>query len=178
MGPHPSVEARHGLRRLCLTLEISSYLHGRHPDDETVTSVVNSVWLNRPAIHKLKQTDEVKFLIEEFDKTSYAIADERLGTPIYVVSNSILSNDGVIEGRGFYLVGEDGVSSSHGNDPDDINSWDRKSGSYYDEKGSTLRFIRNVSIASVVAFFSLYMLIIMPQKKGFKAMVYYKNARK
>lgn len=35
------------------------------------------------------------------------------------------------KGYGFYYVGEDGVSNSNGNDPDDLNSWDESSFNYY-----------------------------------------------
>jgi hypothetical protein len=39
-----------------------------------------------------------------------------------------------IQSLGFYSCGEDGISDSKGNDPDDLSSWNRMSGNYYSEK--------------------------------------------
>ena len=45
--------------------------------------------------------------------------------PVYVVDPSLP------DGFGFYLEGEDGVSASRGEDPDDVNSWDNRSHVFY-----------------------------------------------
>ena len=48
--------------------------------------------------------------------------------PVYIENNDLPN------GFGFCLKGEDGVSTSRGNDPDDVNSWDFQSAQYYRDR--------------------------------------------
>ena len=72
---------------------------------------------------------------------------KRWKKPVYIVS------DNLPEGRGFYTVGDDGISNSDGEDPDDINSWNYNSASYYYRRLWRRRYAQYAGIAMVPTIF-------------------------
>ena len=49
----------------------------------------------------------------------------------YKCRRHIVMPDGTVTESGIYSLGEDGISTSNGNDPDDLNSWDEQCYSFY-----------------------------------------------
>ena len=69
--------------------------------------------------------------------------------PIYVV------NPELPDGFGFYLLGEDGVSATQGDDPDDINSWNKRSHHFYHKqrmRRKQMEPLRATALVTVVVF--------------------------
>ncbi|MGB0993592.1 MAG: hypothetical protein ACPG32_14125, partial [Akkermansiaceae bacterium] len=89
-----------------------------------------------------KNNDEFEELSMLYQSDSYHRL-KRWGRPIYLVSKTIPS------GRGFYSLGDDGVSSTQGKDPDDINSWDYSSISHYHRRLWRGRYIQYTIFALV-----------------------------
>ncbi len=61
------------------------------------------------------------------------------------------SEDGELGDVGFYSLGEDGISKSFGNDPDDINSWDRDSTRYYHSRFTRSNNFARAKVAAIIA---------------------------
>ncbi len=123
-GPHTWFRAQQALKRAKWPLEEYQSLNGEYPDEDTVNLWIDLIWTQKG--RGSPRSDEVEF--DLVDLASELRVLSRWEKPVYVVSESIPG------GSGFYSPGDDGVTSSHGNDVDDINSWDSRSKIYYLKK--------------------------------------------
>jgi len=57
----------------------------------------------------------------------------------YKCRRNVVMPDGTVTDSGIYSLGEDGVSASNGDDPDDLNSWDDQCYSFYSRR-DTIRY--------------------------------------
>ncbi len=73
------------------------------------------------------------------------------GEPFLWPSNGIADGDTAENACfGFFAFGEDGITNSNGNDPDDLNSWDFKSGRFYrDRRAQHQRDEHNLKTAQI-----------------------------
>ncbi|MGJ8658179.1 MAG: hypothetical protein ACSHX6_17175 [Akkermansiaceae bacterium] len=62
-------------------------------------------------------------------------------------------------GFGFYLTGEDHVSKTSGNDPDDINSWNRESWHFYYDRGHQKETKKIITISTILASITFILLM-------------------
>ncbi len=64
---------------------------------------------------------------------------DRWGNPyrcVLIEQENVCAPEFPTQMLGFYSCGEDGISHTKGNDPDDLNSWNRISGELYEERES------------------------------------------
>jgi hypothetical protein len=93
-------------------------------DQRNVRKVATEETINQWLDHTLSAEHWVsKELVERIELDPW-------GSPYKCVRNRTLDN-GTVVPMGIFSMGRDGVSRSEGNDPDDLNSWDARSGDYY-----------------------------------------------
>ena len=165
LGSHPAFDVSQSLKLMSLNVGFASNIHGNHPSEKKINAILDYVWLQKGEAEDLKENYETGFLMDEFTTYTSTI-DKVWGRPVYVVSDTIpdRDGDGFGGGRGFYVVGEDGISNSNGNDPDDINSWGKNSHVYYYKKESQSFQIRDFIFASVVSLIAIMLLVVSPKR--------------
>jgi len=151
MGPHTWHRAHLALKELKLCADFYKDDHGRYPPEGEVNRWLEQLW-EREGESEASGNSELASFSDLYHVTSYQRLKRWQVPPVYVVDESIP------DGCGFYTVGDDGLSSSNGNDPDDINSWDPSSISFYHRKLWRHREIRDVSVSlgfALIAFVAL-----------------------
>lgn len=109
-------------------LEFYKETHGSIPEEEVTNRVITKLWTEkdyRSSEFDDPSEDELAMIIGGADYRSLKLWGK---PPKYIVSKDLPG------GYGLYMEGEDGVTRSNGNDPDDLNSWDVNSRSFYIER--------------------------------------------
>lgn len=163
-GVHTWANAQFALHDLERALAAYQSETGDIPPIGLVESQIQAAWKNG-----------ADALAEDYDGRlwiAFAVADNnrlRLwGSPPRVTRRSGLP------AYGFYLEGEDGISRSGGEDPDDINSWSFESTSFYYDRLQRRQWVRNGSwsiIPATLAFVAGWVFFIRRPNKPNKAWV-------
>jgi hypothetical protein len=151
MGPHTWHRTQVALAELKMSADLYKDERGEYPPEDLVNDWLHHVWANNGQ-YNLGEYVELEPFTDLFAIYSYERLKRWQDPPRYLISDKISG------GCGFYIVGEDGISASSGNDPDDINSWDKDSISFYHKRLWRKRRTRDVSMGlfgSVVVFSGL-----------------------
>ncbi len=107
-------------------------VEGTLPDEKTMNEIITKCYPTKSAFQIYENTDlEDSILLYIPQEISGARELHYWNSPpIYIIDKTLPS------GFGFYLKGTDGTSKTSGNDPDDINSWDKDSRRFYTERES------------------------------------------
>jgi len=127
---------------------------GTRPIEKRVNRAIKSGLQEEPPdspLHRLK---------EEISKDPRL--DRLSSLPIFV------EKDDLSNGFGFYWKGEDGLSRSGGMDPDDINSWDQRSGQFYLDRRQRETMLRYAELAMIPTLVVFALLIRMTGKRSFR----------
>lgn len=131
-------------------LMIYKEANGVAPEEGLVNDLISKLWVAEGKLDS-KNNDlygaELEIFIICFDFKAIKYLGE---PPIYIVSENLP------DGYGLYWRGKDGVTHSEGNDPDDINTWDKESRLFYYDRLKNKEFKRDVLFALVLQYWLLY----------------------
>jgi hypothetical protein len=145
MGPHTWHRAHMALVSMQREAIIYREEHGSLPREDEMNEWLKRLWRDNGHYTTGRNTNVQDAIAEIFDLGHYSRLKRWGDPPVYILSEN---HPG---GGGFYIAGDDGVSSSQGNDPDDINSWDPDSIAFYHRKLWRGREVRDLSISFGVA---------------------------
>ena len=119
--------------------------HGRLPDSTKTNQRMTTLWSEDKA-----DLEYFEIPLEEnydiyIELANYSRLKLWAKPPTYII------NKDLPDGFGVYLPGEDNASTTGGNDPDDINSWNPNSIDYYHDRLHRSWIIRDIMISLIAA---------------------------
>jgi hypothetical protein len=158
-GIHIWANAQFAMRSTAERLSWAADDEAQLPPLDELNAAATEIWRGEPADRANHYSDNLEFALEGFRDDRLRVWDH---APVIVPAPS-----GPYE-YGLYLAGEDGTSSSGGEDPDDINSWTFGSTSFYYDRLKYRRWIRNglwALLPSALAFRAGWILVIRRSNK-------------
>ncbi len=116
------------LNKLHANMGIYKEMHGTIPEEKIANGVISKLWIEKDYFSiKFDDPAEEKLamITGGFNYRELKLWGK---PPKYIISNDLP------DGYGLYMEGEDRVTHSNGNDPDDLNSWDENSSSSYAQR--------------------------------------------
>lgn len=153
-GPHTWHRAYIALVELEMFVDSYENEYGEYPAENKVNAWIGLIWANEGDIQGIPRDEEFQSFTDHYSNNFFHRLKRWEKPPRYIVSDSIP------DGRGFYIVGDDGVTSSSGNDPDDINSWNSDSSLYYHKRSWRKRYMLYAAIGLIAAIPTAIFLII------------------
>ncbi|MGJ8658177.1 MAG: hypothetical protein ACSHX6_17165 [Akkermansiaceae bacterium] len=130
------------------------------PDEEFLNKMIKENYLKDPDHEVFNDTNDKNFSLLQFSQEISENHHLRLwgAPPIYIRDLTLP------DGYGFYLAGEDGVSSSKGRDPDDVNSWNGDSFKFYTNRMRQRKIWRNTKSAFIPTLLTFLYCILRSRK--------------
>ncbi|NNC86857.1 MAG: hypothetical protein HKN82_00190 [Akkermansiaceae bacterium] len=145
LGPHGWANAYMALHQMQRELLRYKETYGALPSKDRIDGFVAQAWEGDTSFYDLDSTAEEQYL----HYVAMLADNDRLrlwdSPPQFTVTT-----DSPV-GFGFFLEGQDGISNTNGQDPDDINSWSIKSTSYYYRPIARRRATRDGILAALIA---------------------------
>ena len=145
LGYHEWANAYTELSRLHDGILSCESEHGRLADLTKTNQWIASLWSDDEThLDNFEDSfeEDLSMYVDSVNYSRLRLWDQ---PPRYVISKDLP------DGFGIYLLGEDNASRTGGNDPDDINSWNRHSIDYYYDRLHRSWTIRDIVISSIVA---------------------------
>ena len=142
-APHTWFRVRTALGRLEEGAAAYCLTHGAPPEAAGLNKEIAKAWIDKESWIDSVSPDLDENIVDILFFASQSQFELRMfdQPPRYIV-DSTLPN-----GCGFFWTGEDRMSATNGRDRDDINSWDKTSGSFYYERFHRKTSVRNLFVA-------------------------------
>ena len=135
-------------------------VEGTLPDEKLLNEIITKCYPTKPVLEIYENTDLEDSILLYIPQEISSARELHYwkSPPIFTIEKTLPS------GFGFYLNGEDGISKTSGNDPDDINSWDKKSWLYYYYRVHQ-KETKSITTFSIIAATLAFLIIMFPQRQ-------------
>jgi hypothetical protein len=136
----------------------ANWIHGFDEEPFVSEASINQWFAGERVVELPSELDLLNGMIQD-----QAVDLDAWKRPLRCIRNRSLANGQVVN-VGVYSLGEDGLSNTDGNDPDDINSWNPNTGDFYRSRRNWQRLCQYALFACLFAL-PVYLIVLFRERR-------------